>query len=50
MRAMPATRTRDEVEALIAKNQEAYLEGWLQPDPFAHNIAFLSAELDSLAD
>jgi hypothetical protein len=45
---MPARRTRDEVEVLIERNQEAYLDGWLQPDQFAHNVASLSAELDAL--
>jgi hypothetical protein len=43
---MPATRTRVEVQALIEKNQTAYLEGWLQPDQYAHNMAVLSSELD----
>jgi hypothetical protein len=43
---MPAKRTREQVEALIEKNQEAYSDGWLQPDQFAYNIASLSAELD----
>jgi len=43
-------RTRDEVEALIEKNQEAYVDGWLQPDQFAYNMAVLSAELDAAED
>ena len=41
-------RTREEVEALVEKNQQAYAEGWLQPDQFAYNMAALSAELDAL--
>ena len=46
---MPHTkRTREEVERLISLNQENYIQGWLQPDQFAWNMAQLSAELDEL--
>jgi hypothetical protein len=43
-----AKRTREQVDALIERNQVAYLEGLLQPDQFAYNMACLSAELDEL--
>jgi hypothetical protein len=34
--------------SLIEENQAAYVDGWLQPDQFAYNMAALSAELDAL--
>ncbi len=42
---MSEPRTEAEIKALIERNQEAYLEGWLQPDQFAWNVAALEAEL-----
>ena len=45
---MPTKRTSEEIVALIEKNQEAYLDGWLQPDQFAYNVASLQRELDKL--
>lgn len=42
-------RTKAEIEALLERNQEAYADGWLQPDQFAWNVAVLQAELDGHA-